>query len=55
MKVKELKEILSTFPDNMNVQVTYDYYIRNIEKVSTVVDIDTNIKSVNIIAKKNYR
>lgn len=55
MTVKKLKEILSTFPDDMNVMVTYDYNVRNIDKVSTVTDIDTNITSVDIIAKKHYR
>ena len=54
MTVGELKEILNTFPDNMNVMVTYDTYIRNIDMVDTVVDIDTDITSVDIIAKREY-
>lgn len=55
MTVKKLKEILDTFPDNMNVMITYDRAIRNIDRISTVTDIDTNIVSVNIIAKREYR
>ena len=54
MTVKELSEILNKYPDNMNVQVTYTCHVRDIDKVSTTVDINTNIISVNIIAKNNY-
>lgn len=55
MTVKKLKDILGTFPDDMNVMITYDRAVRNIDKVSTVVDMDTDIVSVDIIAKKEYR
>lgn len=51
MTVKELKEILDTFPDNMNIKVTCDRVVRDVNEVSTVVDMDTNIVSVDIIAK----
>ena len=54
MTVKKLKEILNTFPDNMNVMITYGSAVRDIDKVSTVIDIDTNIVSVDIIAKREY-
>ena len=54
MTVKELKEILNTFPDNMNVMITHDRAVRNIDSVSVVTDIDTNIVSVDIIAKRYY-
>ena len=53
MTVKKLKKILDTFPDNMNVIITYDRAVRNIDKVSTVTDVNTNIVSVDIIAKEN--
>lgn len=55
MTVKKLIALLSLFPDDMNVMITYDRNVRNIDKVSTVTDVDTDIISVNIIAKKEYR
>ena len=51
MTVKELKEILNTYHDDMSVKVTYDRFIRDINNVDIVVDIDTNIVSVDIRAK----
>lgn len=51
MTVKELKEILTLFPDGMTVQISCDKYVREIVEASTIVDIDTNVVSVNIVAK----
>ena len=51
MTVKELKEILTLFPDSMTVQISCDKYVREIVEASTIVDIDTNVVSVNIVAK----
>lgn len=55
MTVKKLKALLSIFPDDMNVMITYDRNVRNIDKVSTVTDEDTNIVSVDLIAKKEWK
>ena len=52
MTVKKLIALLSLFPDDMNVMITYDRNVRNIDKVSTVTDVDTNIVSVDIVAKR---
>lgn len=53
MTVKRLKALLSIFPENMNVVISYDRYACDIEKISMVTDVDTNTVSVDIIAKYN--
>lgn len=51
MTVKELKEILTTYPEDMNIKVSCDRFVRDAIEVSPIVDMDTNIVSVNIIAE----
>lgn len=51
MTVKELKEILTAFPDDMAVRASCDRYIREIVNVTTIIDMDTNIVSVDIMAE----
>ena len=51
MTIKELKEVLTAFPDDMDVRVSCDRYIRKIIDVNTIIDIDTNIVSVDIMAE----
>ena len=51
MTVKELSDALSLFRDEMEVKVSCDKYVRNITKVTTITDMDTNMTSVDIIAE----
>lgn len=51
MTVKELSDALSLFRDEMNVKVSCDKYVRDIMKITTITDMDTNITSVDIIAE----
>ena len=51
MTVKELKEILSTFSDNMEVMVSCDGYMREIFKIGITVDTDINVNIVDIVAE----
>ena len=46
MTVKELKNILSYYADDMEVKVAIDSMIRPLTKVTFGVDMDTNICSV---------
>ena len=46
MTVKELKNILSYYADDMEVKVAIDSMIRALTKVTSGVDMDTNICSV---------
>lgn len=46
MTVKELKDILSYYADDMEVKVAIDSMIRPLTKVTSGVDMDTNICSV---------
>ena len=46
MTVKELKNILSYYADDMEVQVAIDSMIRPLTKVTFGVDMDTNKCSV---------
>ena len=46
MTVKELKNWLSCYADDMEVKVAIDSMIRPLTKVTVGVDIDTNICSV---------
>ena len=54
MTVKQLKDSLSQYPDDMNVKVSCDVFVRNVADVTTVVDMDTNIVSVDICGE-DYR
>ena len=51
MTVKELKEILSIFSDNMEVKVSCDGYMREIFKIGITVDTDINVNNVDIVAE----
>ena len=46
MTVKELKNILSYYADDMEVKVAIDSMIRPLTKVTVGVDMDTNKYSV---------
>ena len=46
MTVKELKNILSYYADDMEVSVAIDSMIRPITKVTHGIDMDTNKASV---------
>ena len=46
MTVKELKNILSYYADDMEVKVAIDFMIRPLTKVTIGVDMDTNEFSV---------
>ncbi len=51
MTVKELKEILSIFPDDMEVVASCDGYIREIIKVGITVDTDINVNHLDIVVE----
>lgn len=51
MTVKELKEILSVFSDDMEVVASCDGYIREIIKVGITVDTDINVNHVDIVVE----
>lgn len=51
MTVEELMDALRLFPLAMDVKVACDKYVRSVEKVTTVVDVDTNSVSVEIVAE----
>lgn len=55
MTVRELKEKLDQFPDDMNVQIACDFLIRAIDDVDEIVDMDTNVTSVYIHDKYDLR
>ena len=46
MTVKELKDKLSRYPDDMEVRVAINHMIRPITKVTHGIDMDTNKTSV---------
>ena len=46
MTVAELKQALSKYPDDMEVEVAIDSMIRPLTKVTVGVDMDTNKCSV---------
>ena len=51
MTVEELMDALRLFPLAMDVKVACDKYVRGVEKVTTVTDMDTNNVSVEIVAE----
>ena len=55
MTVKELKDWLSCYADDMEVEVAIDSMIRPLTKVTFGVDIDTNKCSVWLCDDKRYR
>ena len=46
MTVKELKDELSRYPDDMEVRIAINHMIRPITKVTHGIDMDTNKTSV---------
>ena len=55
MTVKELKNILSYYADDMKVEVAIDSMIRPLTKVTSGVDMDTNICSVWLCDDRRFR
>ena len=55
MTVKELKNILSYYADDMEVKVAIDSMIRPLTKVTFGVDMDTNICSVWLCDDERFR
>ena len=55
MTVKELKNILSYYADDMEVKVAIDSMIRPLTKVTVGVDMDTNKCSVWLCDDERYR
>ena len=55
MTVKELKDWLSCYSDDMEVEVAIDSMIRPLTKVTIGVDMDTNKCSVWLCDDERYR
>ena len=55
MTVAELKQALSKYPDDMEVEVAIDSMIRPLTKVTSGVDMDTNKCSVWLCDDERYR
>ena len=55
MTVKELKDWLSYYADDMEVEVAIDSMIRPLTKVTSGVDMDTNICSVWLCDDRRFR
>lgn len=55
MTVKELKNWLSCYADDMEVEVAIDSMIRPLTKVTFGVDMDTNKCSVWLCDDERYR
>ena len=55
MTVKELKDILSYYADDMEVKVAIDFMIRPLTKVTFGVDMDTNKCSVWLCDDERHR
>ena len=55
MTVKELKDWLSYYTDDMEVSVAIDSMIRPLTKVTFGVDMDTNICSVWLCDDRRFR
>ena len=51
MKKSDLLARLSSYPDDMEVKVVCDRFVRHVTAVSEIVDMDTNIVSIEIIAE----
>ena len=54
-RIKELKNILSYYADDMEVKVAIDSMIRPLTKVTFGVDMDTNKCSVWLCDDERYR
>ena len=55
MTVKELKNWLSCYSDDMEVSVAIDSMIRPLTKVTVGVDMDTNKRSVWLCDDKRFK
>ena len=55
MTVKELKNILSYYADDMEVEVAIDSMIRSLTKVTFGVDMDTNKCSVWLCDNERFK
>ena len=55
MTVKELKNWLSCYTDDMEVSVAIDSMIRPLTKVTVGVDMDTNICSVWLCDDRRFK
>ena len=55
MTVKELKNWLSCYADDMEVEVAIDFMIRPLTRVTFGVDMDTNKCSVWLCDDERYR
>ena len=55
MTVKELKNWLSCYADDMEVRVAIDSMIRPLTKITSGFDMDTNICSVWLRDDERYR
>ena len=55
MTVKELKDWLSCYPDDMEVRVAINHMIRPITKVTHGIDMDTNKASVWLCDDKRFK
>ena len=55
MTVKELKNILSYYADDMEVEVAIDSMIRPLTKATVGVDMDTNKRSVWLCDDKRFK
>lgn len=50
MTVRELINVLAIYPDDMDVKISYGHCINNVDYVTTIIDIDTNLTGVDIHA-----
>ena len=55
MTVAELKQALSKYPDDMEVEVAIDSMIRPLTKVTVGVDMDTNKCSVWLCDDERFK
>ena len=55
MTVKELKDKLSCYDDNMEVRVAINHMIRPITKVTHGIDMDTNKTSVWLCDDERFK
>ena len=55
MTVKELKNWLSCYADDMEVEVAIDSMIRPLTKVTVGVDMDTNKRSVWLCDDERFK
>ena len=55
MTVAELKQALSKYPDDMEVEVAIDFMIRPLTKVTFGVDMDTNKCSVWLCDDERFK